>query len=292
MKIESWDDLKFILAVSKAGTLTQASHALCVDQTTVTRRLKALEELAGVRLFDRLRGGVELTPAGEAVAKAAQDIEDTILSVERVLSAEEPEIAGLLRFTTSELLAFGWIDKFTEFARRHPRIELDISGTNEVRSISRREADVALRLTSAPPEDLIGRRLGKAAYAVYGAASYALADLRDVPWIGWDSADSSPSIVGQYRKEIGCERPYALRVNSYLLLIEAVRRGTGVTILPCITGERAPDLVCLGDPVIMSADLWLLTHPDLKRSPRVRALMDFVVGLVEADQKLLMGETS
>jgi DNA-binding transcriptional LysR family regulator len=65
-----------------------------------------------------------------------------------------------------------------------------------------------------------------------------------------------------------------------------------VTILPCITGERAPDLVCLGDPVIMSADLWLLTHPDLKRSPRVRALMDFVVGLVEADQKLLIGETS
>lgn len=290
MKIDSWDDLKFILAVANAGTMTQASRVLCVDQTTVTRRLKALEELAGVRLFDRLRGGVELTPAGEAVAKAAQEIEDTILSVERVISAKEPELAGLLRFTTSELLAYGWIDQFTEFARRHPRIELDLSGTNEVRSIARREADVALRLTSSPPEDLIGRKLGKAAYAVYGAASYAFTDLCDVPWIGWDSADSSPSVVAKYRQEIGCQGPYALRVNTYLLLVEAVRRGTGVTILPCITGERASDLVRLGDAAVMTGDLWLLTHPDLKRSPRVRALMDFVVGLVEADQAVLLGE--
>lgn len=289
MKLDDYNDLRFVLAAARAGTLTGAAGQLKVDQTTVTRRLRALEKRLGVKVFDRLRGGITLTPAGDSCVRAAEAFEQQIHDLERELSGEDPNLAGPLRLTLPELFASAWVDELAAFAEAHPTVRLEIVADNTIRSLSRGEADVAVRVIHTPAEHLVGRRLSGMALCIYAATALAETPVETIPWVEWDPAESEGSVIGRTREKLGATGPTRLYVNSYLVLLEAVRRGVGGCVLPCVLGDREPALARVTEPWRVEQSLWLLTHPDLKKSPRIRVLVDRLTDHLLAERPILEG---
>ncbi|MEM9194293.1 MAG: LysR family transcriptional regulator [Myxococcota bacterium] len=288
MALKSWDDLRFVLAVSREGTLTGAAKELGVDQTTVTRRLRSIERQIDMKLFDVLRGGVKLTPAGEALVDTAGDVEGRLLALGRLLDGSEQEPTGPIRLTLSHPLAATWVGPLRRFAEEHPRLELELVVDDDFRNLTRREADVALRRVASPPEHLVGRKLSRVADAVYGAPALKDRPLDELPWFGW-SPETSGSILEDARRRYSPRRPFVMYATSMLVLLEAARRGETALVLSCVVGDTDPGLVRLSAPKLSDKPLWVLTHPDLRQSPRVRALMDYLSEFVMSQQDALVG---
>lgn len=288
MKLDSWDDLRVLLAVARAGSLTTGARALCVDQTTVTRRMKALEERQGIKIFHRMRGGVQLTQVGEAFVRAAMQLEERLLDLDLELSGSANELSGSVRLTLPHGFAYAWIEELADFARAHPSLQLELVVDDSFRSLTRREADVALRYARNPPDHLVGRKLGRVALAVYGAPELKGMPLEEVPWIGWEPGlvDSNTE---RFRRKYSPKGRYVLYANSMLVFRQAARKGRMAVLLSCLTGDAEPGLVRLTEPEVTEIPLWVLTHPDLQQSPRIRAVMDHVTEFVTAAEDRLLG---
>lgn len=273
-----WDDLKLARAVAEAGSLSGAARALGVSHATVHRRLNGLEKALGVRLFDRGPDGYVPTPAGEeAVAQAAR-MAESALEIERRVVGRDLRPSGTVRVTTTDSLLVGLLAPLVErFGAAHPEIRLELITSNRPFDLSRREADVAIRPGDAPPETLVGRRAGAIPQAIYAARSGPLAvDPARAPWIGADESMRYRALDRWMAGE-GHDGRCVLRVDSVLSMQAAARTGLGVAALPLYLGDSDPALLRIGDPIPeLQSDLWLLTHADLRRTARVRALLDFL----------------
>ncbi|MGF1466162.1 MAG: LysR family transcriptional regulator [Sandaracinaceae bacterium] len=271
-----WDDLRYVLAVARGGTLSRAASQLGVNHSTVSRRLGALAEQLGVRLFDRGSAGYVPTPAGRDLIEVAERVEEDILALEGRILGRDAELRGVVRFTSID--AFIWIlaDDLSRFRRRFPQVELEVSADFAPRDLSRREADVALRASNGPPEHLVGRRVGRLEFAVYGAACLAEggADLATLPWVCWDDAADAALEQAWIRRHVP-HAPIAARVDSTVSLVSAVRAGLGVGFLACALGDADPKLRRLR-PIEegFGMDLWLLTDRQLRGTARIRAFLD------------------
>lgn len=277
-----WDDLRTVLAIAQAGSLSGAARALGVSHATVFRRLGAIEQRLGVKLFDRGRQGYTPTSAGEDVAEAGERIEAEVVGVERRVAGRDLLPSGTLRITTTDTLLNGLLSPILAgFRRTYPEISLEVAVSNVLLSLSRREADLAVRPTQSPPENLVGRRAGSIAQAVYGPASVfppqsEPPDLESVDWIGPDETLWYRQL-DVWMKEQGYDARCHYRVDSLQGMQAGVRDGIGVAVLPCYLGDGDPRLTRLGDTLPeLANDLWLLTHPDLRRVERIRAFMEFV----------------
>jgi len=284
--LDGWDDLRVLLAAVRAGSVTEAARRLGLDQTTVTRRLRSFESRMGQRLLERVKGGVVLTPVGEAFVAAAEDMEGRVLALEREV-AGTGDLRGPLRFTLPELLAHAWMPALVAFARAHPNVQLELVTTYQVMSLNRREADVALRMVQHPPEHLVGRRLSAVALAAYVHRDLADLPRTEMPWIAWDRLADPEGRDAARRQATGIGGPVVVSVTDYMTLLEALRAGAGAADIPCITGDREPSLVRVSAPRVTDNRLWLLTHADLRKSARVRALMAEIAALVEAERGAL-----
>ncbi|MEM7226212.1 MAG: LysR family transcriptional regulator [Pseudomonadota bacterium] len=282
----NWDDLRTVLAIARAGSLVGAAERLGVSHPTVFRRLGALEARLGVRLFERARSGTTATPAGEEMAAQAAELEERVGTLERRLLGRDLRPAGTLRVTTTDTLLYGLLAPIlAQFRAAHPEIELEIALSNEPFNLSKRDSDVAIRPTTRPPEPLVGRKVSAIALAVYGVR---VREPEDLPWIGLDDSLSGLPLA---RWLAARNHPAPLRLNSLYACCEAARAGLGRTLLPCFLGDPAPELVRLGAPIDeLEGELWLLTHPDLRKVARVRVFLDFTAeaivarrGLLEAD---------
>ncbi len=271
MQSENWEDLRYLLAIHQAGSLKGAASTLGVDTATVSRRVKAAEERAGCRMFDRLRGGPVLTPEGELFVQAADQLQERVNLLRLQVTGSADALTGPLRVTCPEVISCIWVPIFDELMRTHPNLELEVVADDRFRSITRREADVAVRIVKSPPERLVGRRLGSVEVAVYGAHE---TDPTTAAWIMWDEGNPSAVVVEQYKQQKAANAPIAYRTGSAAFHIASVREGAGVGLFPCIFGDNDPSLVRLSEPDPVDAHLWVLTHHDLRRSPRVRAFID------------------
>lgn len=277
----AWDDFRLVKAIAERRSLAGAADILGVNASTVFRRLGALEDRLGARLFERGRAGYGLTTAGEEMAGIADRMADDIIAFERRVSGQDLAPAGELRITTNDtLLVHALTDVFASFRKAYPEITLDVVVGNAVLNLSKRDADIALRITSSPPETLVGRRLAGIFWAVYGAAPLEpvsrIEELDDLPWIG--PSDLLAPLHRWLRDVVG-EHKLVYRTSTVLGMAEAIRAGVGVGPLPCYIGNRFPGLVRLFDPPGQQPpDLWILTHPDLRSSARVRAFMDHAAG--------------
>ncbi|SDB99841.1 DNA-binding transcriptional regulator, LysR family [Cupriavidus sp. YR651] len=280
-----WDDLKVFLAVSRGGSLAAAARALQVNHSTVLRRLNKLEDDLGTRLFARDLAGYAMTPAGELLAGQLDGVGELIEAAQRQLAGRDAELSGPLRVTTTDTLAYGLLmPVLANFRLRHPRIELQVVINNSFLSLTRREADVAIRPAAEPPEHLVGRRAGRLQTAPYAARAYL--ERMDAPpeahWPGhaWVVPDESLSHLAQARWAIAnvpADR-CAVRADSLVAMAQAVRYGMGAGMLLCMLGDADDSLVRLAEPdPALDTPVWLLTHPDLRHSGRVRALNDFVM---------------
>ncbi len=287
------DDLRLLAAVAEAGSLAGAARRLRVNHASAWRRLGALEGRLGVRLFERGRDGYAPTAAGEeAIATAARTL-DTLAELERRLAGQDVRPTGPVRLTTTETLLELVAPVLAELRLTHPGIVVELVTDNAFFSLTRRDADIALRPATAAPEGLVARRLGTVVTAAY--ASHAYADGRaevDRAALDWLAPDDSLAHLGSARwiaAQVPADR-IVLRASSLTALRAAARADMGVAPLPCCIGDPDPALVriCPPEPAMESA-LWLLTHPDLRGTARVRAVLDLLGRRFIRHRRLLEG---
>lgn len=289
----NWDDLRFFLAIARTRSLTSAAGVLKVSQPTVSRRLAAMETGFGARLFDRTRSGYELTAAGIEVFETVQHVDNEIADIARKLSGQDHRLTGPLRLTCTEVMANQYlIPHLRRFSLQHPAIELSIFCTFQHLSLSRRDADVAIRFTSQPPDTLIGRKLAKVALAAYTAANKAsspdMATASSAEWIGLQDETYNRILILNHFPDARIKH----RVDDLQTMKTMVGLGLGVAALPCYMADIDPGLRRLSSSPITEnvPDLWVLSHPDMRRVARVHLFTDFIAAAIQADRDLFEGD--
>lgn len=290
-----WDDLRFVLALGRAGSLVGAGRLLGVNHSTVQRRLGQMEARLGVRLFERGVEGCTPTAMGEDALALAERLDGEIDGLARRLHGQDTRLTGTLRVTTTDTLLAGALDGvLAAFSRRHPGIDLDLVVDNRFLSLSKRDADVALRPSRDPPETLVGRRICTIASAVYGPAQDIEAEGHDPDASGWswivpdDSLAHLPAARAPYASVAHVRA--GVRVNTLMGMLAATRAGMGLAALPCFLADPDPALRRVRPPdPSLSSELWLLTHRDLRKVARVRAFLDVAERELRAMQDLFEG---
>lgn len=293
----AWDDFRLIKAIAEARSLPAAAELIGLNHSTVFRRLGQIEENLGTRLFERHRSGYVPTPAGEEMAVLAERLETDIAGFTRRLAGREILPAGELRVTTNDSLLVELLTPlFAAFMKQCPDIKLDVLLGNQALNLSKRDADVAIRATDNPPENLVGRRVAQIGWALYGRAmdfpEGAPADASELTqqrWISLGDQFSNFKVVQYRQKHIPADQT-VYKLNTVLGLAEAVEAGIGIGFLPCFIADKRPALTRLAPPQTgYAADLWLLTHPDLRHSPRVRLFLDFMAAELTKLRPLMEG---
>jgi len=276
-----WDDFRLVQAVAETRSLAGAADALGVNHSTVFRRLGALEGSLGARLFERSRSGYAPTATGEEMVRLAEKMAEEIVAVERRITGQDLRPSGELRITTNDtLLVHLMTPILASFRRAYPEIHLDVLISNQSLSLSKRDADVAIRASERPGDTLVGRRVASIAWGIYGRAdalgggSFDPTDLRAHEWVGYADNLSGLRAAKWLRERAGEDR-IVYKINTVLGLAEAAAAGIGLAVLPCFIGAATPGLIRFSGPEAdMDASLWLVTHPDLKATARVRSFME------------------
>jgi DNA-binding transcriptional LysR family regulator len=277
----SLDDLRLVRAIGEAGTLTGAARRLEVDHSTAFRRLGAVERRLGAHLFERARDGYTPTPAGEAALAAATRILEDLGDLERRLAGEDLRPSGIVRVTTTDTLLELISPILAGLRAEHPEITVELVVANSFFTLTKRDADIALRPAAAAAENLVGQRLAALATAPYAAPGYLARQpdriaLSAHAWIGFEESLSHLSSAKWVEANVARDR-IAYRANSLLALRAAARAGMGVAALPCYLADPDSALRRVQAPLAdMEVSLWLLTHPDLRRVARIRTVLDFL----------------
>lgn len=294
-----WNDLRYFLAVAREGSTLAAARLLGVNQSTVQRRLAALEAALGRPLAVRRPTGYELTEFGEHLVPYARSVEDAVISAQVAASGYGATPMGHVALTCPEpvlerLVAAG---VFSRFAERFPSIALELKTADQYLDLWRGEADIALR--SGEPEDrrLVGRRIAESRWAFYASRAYVaehdrvatVADLARHPLIAFDGPMLQHRVNTWLTSAVPTARIVA-RNTSVLGVLAAVKSGIGIAALPTTIADREDKL----EQVLAAPDLtrgwYLLTRPDLRTEPRVAAVFDFLIGELPAVRASLMGE--
>ncbi|MDD9942876.1 MAG: LysR family transcriptional regulator [Myxococcales bacterium] len=287
MKLD-WNDLRYLLAIAGSDSTRAAAEQLGVSHPTVSRRLDGMQQALGARLLERIEGSWQVTPAGEEALAVAREVQTRIDELEASIRDRDLHVRGTVRITVPEALVGLLAASFDQFAATFPKLQVELIVDDALLSVTRREADIALRITDSPPEHLIGKRLAHVALAAYAAPTYLEHAPRDLDdpgahrWIGWDERFGEMPVARWMRAHV---RPsqVAFRINSTGVLRHAIAAGIGVGILGTFLGEGDPGLRRLGEPITaLDTDLWLLTHPDYRKSPPVRACMEHLQKAMQA----------
>ncbi len=290
--LPDWDDLRHFLAVVERGSISGAAALLQVNHSTVLRRIAALEEGLGQRLFDRLPGGYALTTQGHALAEGLAGVQERIEAAQRSVQGGDERLRGSLRLTTTDTLLQGLLlPVLAGFRARHPEVQLELTVGNGLLSLTQREADVAVRGTNQPPENLVGRQAGVIRTALYASPAYLAtlppgAPRDDWQWVALDASLAHLAQAQRVRAEVDPAR-IAVRLDTLVGMADAVAAGLGVGWLLCPLAAQRPGLVELAPPdPTMDTGIWVLTHPDLRQVARVRALTAFLFEALSSDPHL------
>lgn len=283
-----WNDARYLIAVARAGSTLGAARALGVNQTTVARRIEALEQGLGVALFERRADGYRLTERGREALMLAEPMERAAAALVEASDAWRREIAGVVRVTTTEILATSVLAPLLSQLRdSHPALQVELVADDRRLDPLGGEVDIAIRVGSEPRDPgLVRRKLGQSVWTLFCARSYA--ERHGVPR---DAAalDRHAIIAGSGRladlaslrwlAQLAPNAPIALRCNSVPNLVAAVRAGVGIGPLPYFAAADSSDLIrCVANLNDEPSDVWLIFPESLRRSPPVKLL---VAALVE-----------
>jgi DNA-binding transcriptional LysR family regulator len=295
-----WNDLKYFLAVAREGSTLAAARALQVSQTTVARRIAALEDALGVPLFERRQAGYALTPAGEELLGKATRVEIAAGAFAEAASARTRDLTGTVRITSEEIYALPLVSPLLrDLHELHPEIIVEIDTTSSVRDLGAGEADIALRSSSQEqPAGMVGRRLCVDDWTLYCSRDYAerhgrptsVNELKRHAIVGGGGAKLWHHYQAWLRS-LHLEDRVAMHHASSTGLLSAIRSGFGVAVLPCVVGDADPDLIrCIPPRDDHGRVLWLLTHERVRHEPRVRAVIDFLYDRLSRHVRELEGK--
>jgi DNA-binding transcriptional LysR family regulator len=289
-----WDNLRVVLVLAETGSITSAARLLGVNRTTVLRRVNAFEKQLDYRLFERSEAGYVMTVEASEILAAARELKGTIADLERRVEGRELRLEGEIRVTTTDALLSSTVaPHLASFGKLHPDITLELSVTNHRLSLTKRDADVAIRPTPKPPESLVGRKLHDIRFALYAAPAY-LEDKSDFEldqhrWLAVDEP-LTHTPAGLWLKANVANTQICYRADSFVALKLAAENGLGVTILPRALGDLSGDLTRLGrDLPGVKTGLWILTHPDLLRSARIHALFEHFTNALSISTQANLG---
>ena len=288
------EDLRLLTALAEAGSLVGAARRIKVNHASAWRRLGALEERLGVRLFARGRTGYVPTPAGEEAVAAAGRMMRELGELERRLAGQDVRPTGVVRLTTTETLLDLVAPAIAELRASHPGIVVEVVTADAFFTLTRRDADIALRPAAKAPEHLVARRLASIETAIYAAPHYlegrSPVEPLSLDWLGPDDSLAHLGSAQWIEDRVRTDR-IVYRASSIPGLRAAARAGLGLAALPCYMGDTDADLVRVLPPIPrMASALWLLTHPDLRHTARVRATLDVIAAQLIRHRRLLEGE--
>ncbi len=283
MTMFDWDDLRVFLEVHRTGSLTAAGHRLGANPSTVGRRLATFEKTLGANLFFRTPDGHVATPAGERLLLHADRIEEEALAVGREIAGEEERLRGTIRITAPDAFSASvLVPLLAAFRRRWPDIDIEVIADNRVLSLTKREADMALRVNRPRDSGLVVRRLSDFGSGLYASRSYIAEHGMPKPdWAGHlvvgvdESCGERPD--RRWLEENVKKARVVLKVNGTHAQLSAVVEGVGMSLLPAYLASSEPDLVCVvPSKSALMESLWLVLHKDLRHSAKVRACADFL----------------
>jgi DNA-binding transcriptional LysR family regulator len=292
-----WDDARHFLAIHRKGSLSAAARQLGVNQSTVGRRLLALEERLGTKLFIRTRDGYRIGPAGEQLLPHAERMEDEATAIAREITGHVTTLAGTVRVTTPDLFGAQIImPLLVQFHERYPEIDLELDADNRLRSLSKREADMAVRMGGRMGGALAVRKIGTFGNAAYVSKRYLerRGRPREGAWDGHDFIGFSDPLLrmpeSRWIEERATRGRVVLRTANTLAQLTAAVAGLGVALLPCYAGDAEPELTRLVPPASCEFQpIWLAVHEDMRHSARIRACSDFLAEAIRTQSARLRG---
>ncbi|MBX7191548.1 MAG: LysR family transcriptional regulator [Sandaracinaceae bacterium] len=297
----NWDDVRFVLALAKAGSLAKTAKTLGVDHTTVGRRVEALERSLGVRLFTRTSGGYVPTAELERLSPDLRSVEDAVIALERGAHAQKSTIDGVVRVTSPETFGCLYLaPRLASLRHAHPSLGIELSSTGTVLDLARREADVAVRMFKSAHDGLVVKRVGALRHGLYASEGYLsrrplkrASELREHALLTTEAPSRAKKKTSapdaRWLEQLsGGARP-ALVCDLTVALLSACREGAGIAVLPRYVGDAEPSLVHLPMPEPPSEPIWITVHRDMKDTPRVRLVLDHLAGCIARDQAMLLG---
>lgn len=276
----NWEDLKYVLAVTEQGQLKDAAKVLGVDQATVGRRIRSFEHSLGVKLLNKRSNGYVLSAAGHSVLSEIKNMSEAADRIARTVSGRDEEVTGTLRVAMPGALANHWLmPHLNKFLSAHPRLSFEILAGPSLVNLSKGEADLAIRFVRPKQKDLHTAKLGTMALKLYGLDGTPVRKKQQLPMVALYPFARTASEDGMFEKLDGKVQPI-LWTAAWSSVYEGLIAGLGVGILPDIFEHKDPRLKAIDIVAPVKPDLWLVIHPDLKKSARVAAFTKFLKGLL------------
>lgn len=290
-----WNDLSVLLAICRAGTLSGAARTLGINHSTVFRKINAIEEKTGVRFFERLPDGYAMTDAGRTAMRYAERVEAEVHALSREVLGQDMRLQGKITVTAMEGFASYLAPKMIAgFCKQHPQVSVEVLANLSALDLSRREADLAIRATRKPPDTSLGKRVCDFRFAVYAAPQY-IEKNSHVPFAEMDwcfiSGTQEWLVPLLWKKKEQGEARAVYTTNLATSVLSAAAEGMGVTLMSCYHADMEKRLVRVTDPIEpLTMGLWLLTHPDLRHTARVKALMSYLYEMLKQDADFYEGK--
>jgi molybdate transport repressor ModE-like protein len=292
-----WNDLRYLLAVHRHGSLARAAKELKVTKATASRRLAALEKSLGTRLVERKPAGLVLTEAGRDAISAAERVDAALGSLqERLAVKDDARPAGTVRLTAPQWIAARFIiPALPDLAKQHPGLDVQLVGTNQLLNLAQREADVAIRNVRPKHKSLAARKVIALGGCVYASKLYL--DRRGVPRSA-DALEGHDVLVYEtlggmpgfeWMRDPARGGRIAFRANDPEALVGAATAGLGLCAVPCLLGDPQPTLARVETLGFSSCDLFIVTHTETGKTPRVRAVTSFIGQLLHDNRAAIEG---
>lgn len=289
--MDNWENYKLILALHREGTIRGAAKTMAVNHATISRRLAHINSLAKTPIFEKIAGGYKITDIGLEHVTAAEQIELITLKAERRSRAINANLSGTIRISMGEPLAQLLLhDDLFDFINEHPNIDLTVETSVNMMDLDRSEADIVVRGTMTPPQHLVGRRLFPFYLCDYCSTDY----LEKTPYENrqWLRYSKSIMEIDWIKNSCHPEASIGLESDDLMFLLRAAESGYGMIRTACYMADNNPNLIRLPNAEPIEAqDLWVLTHPDLRRTKRIQYIMKHISSALEAKKPLIQGQT-
>jgi len=286
---QNWNDIRFFLLLSRAGSFVSAASQLRVTHSTVSRRISALETALQTKLFVRTEKGCRLTPAGEQLLPLAEELEKTVMQFQAQVSGKDNLLSGTIRIGTPDGLGNCFLaPRLCELQRSNPSLEIELIAVPMYYSLSKREVDILISLTKPSAGKVIARRITRYRFGLFAAKEYlaqhapitTMEDLQHHRFVGYID-DLLYDQRLRFLEEFSPEFNTSFRSSTIIAQMHALKAGAGIGVLPYFMAHTEPDLVPVLYEQYIERELWLQVNPDTRRLARVRATIDFIVSQID-----------